>query len=412
MRLSSPNYFGWVIVAITSAALMLIYGVRHSFSIFFPSLLDEYGWARGETALMLSLNIFVYGIAASFAGILADRWKPKRTMVIGVLILGVSISACALANKLFHFYFLFGLCVPVGMALCGWPLIGPALANWFVKKRGLALGLSQAGLGLSFLYGTFVKFIINWLGWRQAYVLVGVTLVLVLVPLYVLFFVFKPEQKGLYAYGAKKHSMVNDLNIIAPLKAPTFDVLKNRRLWLLALSNLFFWGLGTYTVLGHQIQFVEDNGFSTIFAASIFGLFGVFMFLGQLCSPFSDLIGREAVVTIANSLAVLGLVALLCVSPESGVWLLYVYSISFGLAAGLFSPTIFAGAADIFYGSSLGTVGGIILMGMGVGAAFGPWLGGLIYDVLGSYRIAFVLCLVFFVMSFLSFILAAPRKGP
>jgi MFS family permease len=410
VRLRSLSFFGWAIVAITSVAMMLIYGVRHSFSIFFPSILDEYGWARGETALMFSLNILMYGCTAPLAGILADRWKPRRTMVIGVLLLGASISACAFAQSLIQFYFLFGLCVPVGMALCGWPLLGPALANWFIKKRGLALGLSQAGLGLSFVYGIFVRFTINWFGWRPAYVVVGVTLVLLLLPLYVLVFVFKPEEKGLRAYGAKEPA--NRLDIKAPLKEPTLAVIKNHRVWLLALSNLFYWGLGNYTVLGHQIKFVEDFGFSGIFAASVFGLFGVFMFFGQLCSTLSDLIGREAIVTVANALAVLGLVALLCVSPGSGVWLLYVYAISFGLASGLFTPTIFAGAADIFYGRSLGTVGGLILMGMGVGAAFGPWLGGLIYDALGSYKFAFIMCMASFVMSCLSFILAAPRKGP
>ncbi len=396
----------------TAAAMMLIYGVRHSFSIFFPSILDEYGWARGDTALMLSLNVLVYGCAATFAGVLADRWQPKKTMVIGVLVLGASISACAVASRLLHFYFLFGLCVPVGMALAGWPLLAPALSNWFMQKRGLAIGLSQAGLGLSFAYGIFVRYAINWLGWRPAYVIVGVSLVFILVPLYAVFFVFRPEQKGLSAYGAKAPLPAQNPGITAPPGEPTRVVLKNRRLWLLAASNLFYWGLGTYTVLGHQIKFVEDFGLSGIFAASIFSLFGICMFLGQLCSSVSDWIGREAVVAAANALAVAGLLALLSFTPESGVWRLYAYAISFGLGAGLFTPTIFAGAADIFYGRSLGTVGGVILMGMGAGAAFGPWLGGFLYDVSGSYRIAFSLCLSFFVVSLLAFTLAAPRKGP
>lgn len=406
------RFYGWAIVAMTAAAMMFIYGVRHSFSIFFPSILDEYGWARGDTALMLSLNVLVYGCAAPFAGLLADRWRPKKTMVIGVLVLGASIAACAFASRLLHFYFLFGLFVPLGMALAGWPLLAPALANWFIRKRGLAIGLSQAGLGLSFAYGIFVRYAIDWLGWREAYVVVGLSLVLILVPLYALVFVFRPEQKGLRAYGAEEPLPAHNPDSTAAAREPTRTVLKNHRLWLLAASNLFYWGLGTYTVLGHQIKFVEDCGLSGIFAASIFGLFGVFMFVGQLCSSISDRIGREAVAAAANALAVAGLLALVSFTPEAGLWRLYLYATCFGLGAGLFTPTIFAGAADIFYGRSLGTVGGVILMGMGAGAAFGPWMGGFLHDISGSYRIAFSLCLSFFVAACLSFTLAAPRKGP
>jgi MFS family permease len=412
MRLRFGKFYGWTIVAMTAAAMMLIYGVRHSFSIFFPSILEEYGWARGDTALMLSLNVLLYGCAAPFAGILADRWHPKKTMVIGVLVLGASISACAFATRLLHFYFLFGLCVPVGMALCGWPLLAPALANWFMQNRGLAIGLSQAGLGLSFAYGIFVRYTIDWLGWRPAYVVVGVSLILILMPLYLVFFVFRPEERGLRAHGAKEPLQPRPPGAATPPREPTRVVLKNPRLWLLAASNFFYWGLGTYTVLGHQIKFVEDFGLSGIFAASIFGLFGIFMFCGQLCSSVSDRTGREAVAAAANALAAAGLLALLSFTPESGVWRLYAYAVCFGLGAGLFTPTIFAGAVDIFYGRSLGTVGGVILLGMGAGAAFGPWLGGFLHDVSGSYRIAFYLCLGFFTLSLLAFILAAPRKGP
>jgi MFS family permease len=90
---------------------------------------------------------------------------------------------------------------------------------------------------------------------------------------------------------------------------------------------------------------------------------------------------------------------------------LYVYSICFGLGGGLFTPTIYAGSADIFYGRHFGAVSGLLLTGMGVGAVFGPWLGGYIYDVTGSYLPAFVLCIVCIAFSCLTFWIAAPRKG-
>ena len=149
-----PSFFyGWVIVGIAIVAQTLIYGIRHSFAIFFPSILDEFGWARGSTSLMFSLNILVYGFVAPLAGSLADRWKPKMVTVTGVFILGLATAASALASELWHFYLLVGVLMSLGGALCAWPVLAPAVTNWFSKKRGLALGISGVGGGLSFVYG-------------------------------------------------------------------------------------------------------------------------------------------------------------------------------------------------------------------------------------------------------------------
>jgi MFS family permease len=85
--------------------------------------------------------------------------------------------------------------------------------------------------------------------------------------------------------------------------------------------------------------------------------------------------------------------------------------VGFGLGSGLYSPTIFAGAADIFHGPNFGAINGFILTGMGVGGVIGPWLGGHLYDITGSYRTAFSLSIVCFALSCISFLIAAPRKA-
>jgi MFS family permease len=121
--------------------------------------------------------------------------------------------------------------------------------------------------------------------------------------------------------------------------------------------------------------------------------------------------GREKTGTLAASLSIIALVALISVRDNSQPWLLYVYSVCFGLGGGLFTPTIYAGSADIFYGRHFGAVSGLLLTGMGVGAIFGPWLGGYIYDVTGTYLPAFILCIACLALSCLTFWIAAPRKG-
>jgi MFS family permease len=164
-------------------------------------------------------------------------------------------------------------------------------------------------------------------------------------------------------------------------------------------------------VLAHQVKFAEDIGYSSTFAASIFALFGVFMAIGQLSGFISDWIGREKTVSLAVLLMIGALVALLSTRDTSQPWLLYVYAICFGYGAGLFSPVIFAGVADIFYGRHLGGIMGLLLAGMGVGGIIGPWFGGFTYDISGNYTNAFIFGMVCFALSGVAFWKAAPRKA-
>jgi len=414
-----PHFFyGWVIVGIAVISLTLIYGIRHSFAVFFPPILDEFGWSRGSTAIMFSLNILIYGLLAPVAGNLGDRWKPRRVMPIGIAILGLATASCAFAQELWYFYLLFGILVPVGMALCGWPLLGPALANWFTRRRGLVIGLGQMGAGLSFAYGMFAEFAISQLGWRHAYFVLAGTLVTLPLPLYLLFFHYRPENKGLQAYGAAGLPIAKDSTVeVAPIKnAMSGDwtlsqAMRTYQLWLLVLSQFLYWGIGCYLVLGHQVKFAEDVGYSSLFATSIFALFGICMAAGQLSGFISDWIGREKTITLATVLSIGALVALISVRDTSQPWLLYVYAICSGYGAGLQTPTIYAGMADIFHGRHFGALGALLFTGMGIGATIGPWLGGHIYDISGSYSSAFVLCMVCFGLACIAFWIAAPRHA-
>ncbi|TES89362.1 MAG: MFS transporter [Dehalococcoidia bacterium] len=410
--------YAWVIVGIVIIGMTLIYGIRHSFSVFFPSILEEFGWNRGSTAFMLSLNLLVYGFLAPITGSLGDRWKPHRIMPIGLIILGLATMGCAFAQELWHFYLLLGFIAPIGMACAGWPLLAPALANWFARKRGLAMGLAQIGAGLSFTYGLYAEFAILQLGWRHAYFVLAGTLWVILLPLYFLFFHFRPEDKGLKPYGAEEL-------VIARSESPESSAtnhaiscdwtlrqaLGTYQLWMLMLAYFLFWGIGTYLVIAHQVKFAEDVGYSSTFAVSIFALYGFSLIGGQLSCGISDRIGREVTITFASALMIIALIALVSVKDSSQPWLLYVYAICFGYGGGFFTPTLTAGAADIFHGKHFGAIAGILLTGMGIGGVIGPWLGGYIYDVTGSYTSAFSLCMAAFFLACTAFWIAAPKNA-
>jgi len=412
-----PSFFyGWVIVGIAVVGMALVMGIRHSFSVFFPPILDEFGWNRGSTAMMLSMNLLIYGLMAPVAGSLGDRWKVRRVMLIGIAILGLATAGCAFAQELWHFYLLFGILMPLGTAFCGWPLLAPALANWFARRRGMAMGLGHVGAGLSFVYGMFAEAIIYQLGWRSAYFAMAGTLVIIMLPLYLLFH-YRPENKGLKAYGATElpaaKGLTSEVSVDNPVSSDWTlgQAMKTYQLWLLVLSFFLYWGIGCYLVLAHQVKFAEDVGYSSLFAASIFALFGIFIVAGRLSAFISDWIGREKTMTLAIVLSIGALVALVLVRDTSQPWLMYVYATCFGYGAGLYSPNMFATAADIFHGRHFGAITGLLLAGMGVGGAIGPWLGGYIYDISGSYISAFVLSMACFGLACIAFWIAAPRNA-
>ncbi len=135
------------------------------------------------------------------------------------------------------------------------------------------------------------------------------------------------------------------------------------------------------------------------------------MTAGMFSSSISDWVGREITVFLAAVLVIGAMMALILVRDTSAPWLLYIYAICFGIGAGLFSPAVNAGAADIFHGRDFGAIAGFLQTGMGIGGAIGPWLGGFIYDISGSYFGAFIFCMVCFGLAFLAFFFAAPRKA-
>jgi MFS family permease len=353
---------------------------------------------------------------APVAGRLCDRWKPHRVVIIGATVLGIATAGCSFARELWHFYLLFGFLMPIGSAFSGWPLLGPMLANWFARRRGMVIGLAQVGGGLSFTYGMFVSFVIAQVGWRHTYFVIAGIVIAVLVPLYLFFYRHRPESKGLKPYGADNQLADITANAVEDSKSIPGDwtlhkALRTYQFWFMLASQSLSWGVGAYMVLAHQVKFAEDIGYSSTFAASVFALFGISTAAGQLSSSLSDWIGREKTMTLAVILALGALTALISVRDTSQPGLLYLYATGFGYGAGLCAPTIYAGLADIFHGRNFGVLSGLLMTGFGFGGVIGPWLGGFIHDVTGSYTTAFLLAMMCFALSGITFWIAAPRKA-
>ncbi len=408
----------WIVAAIAAICMLVIYGIRHSFAAFFPSILSEYGWTRGSTALMFSINVLLYGILAPITGSLVDRWKPKLMMSLGILVMGISTALCALANELWQFYLLFGILMSVGVAFAGGPVMIPVVSRWFTRRKGAAIGIVVAGGALSFSMVTYAEYLISIFNWRLAFILLSISAVAICIPLILSFFRGRPTQQIKSSVETKEIPAPAKRNLQEPVTAdsdygnlPLVQIIKNHRLWLIAFSFMLYMGIANYLIVTHQVVFFLDLGYDRLFATSVAGAVGIFAALGALSGFLSDKIGREKTFTGCCVLSIISVVALLSLKDTTDPWAIYIFVVSFGFAMGLFAPALTAGAADLFYGKHFGTVNGILLMGFGLGGAIGPWLGGYIFDITGNYSLAFIICIAAYLIACISFWIAAPRRA-
>ncbi|HTU02354.1 MAG TPA: MFS transporter, partial [Candidatus Sulfotelmatobacter sp.] len=173
--------------------------------------------------------------------------------------------------------------------------------------------------------------------------------------------------------------------------------------WLLFLVYLLT-GLGSFFVSLHQLAFLADVGFDTLHAASVLGMGAFLSVAGTIFTgTISDYVGREVSAILAYGISIVGVIAALFITSPDQTWLLWIHSCFFGLTWGARGPMITAKTADLFQGRHLGTILGVISIGTGIGAAVGAWASGLIFDLSGSYRLAFMLSIASYLAGCVAF---------
>jgi len=168
------------------------------------------------------------------------------------------------------------------------------------------------------------------------------------------------------------------------------EAMATRHFWLLFTVYLCT-GLGSFFVSLHQLAFAVDAGFDKLYAATVLGI-GAFLSVGGtiVTGTVSDYIGRELSALLAYAVSIVGVICALFIAGPEHAWLLWLHACFFGLTWGARGPAVTAKTADLFPGPHLGTILGVITVGTGIGSAFGAWAAGWIFDVFGSYRIAFL----------------------
>ena len=421
MRKTHRFYYGWVIVGVSFFTFFFTHGIRFSFGVFYLAMLQEYGWGRGETAGAFSLAMVIHAFFAIVTGVLFDRFGPRTLFPLGGTLLALGLAACSRIGAIWHLYLFFGVVMAIGINTMAYAPHMSLIAQWFIRRRGLASGLVMAGLGVgTMVMAPVIQFMIDTVGWRSAFLILAGLILCILVPMTALFQRRSPADVGQFPDGIVPDSGGIHASQLERFRKDTLSPplseqwtlrssLHTRAFWWLGLVNISS-GFFTNMLVVHQAAHVVDVGYSLSLAALLIGLVGLFRSAGGVLGGFlSDRIGRQIAYTFGGSVAFAGMLFLILVRNTASPWMLYAFVILFGLGSGSNAPITAATTADLFPGNSLGRIMGTFIMGWGLGGALGPYLGGYFYDQVGSYTFPFLLVLVSISLGLLGIWMATPR---
>ncbi|PNY79860.1 MFS transporter [Deinococcus koreensis] len=385
-RTPAPRlYYGWVIVGVTVLALLLAAGARSAPGVFLLPMEEGLGLSRATLSFSVALGLLVFGLAAPLAGRLMDVFGPRRVATAGLGLVALSFGLSTLARSALALHLSWGLMSGLGTGLVGSVLGGVVATRWFVRRRGLVVGLFGAATSAGqLLFIPLLTASAGRVGWAGG-TLVIAGLALALAPLVWALLRDTPQGVGLQPDG-DTHAL--------PAPPPTPDpgvmrrALRSRDFWLLS-ATFFVCGFTSNGIIGtHFIAFCSDVGLSAGFAAGMLALMGAFNFVGTLASGyFTDRVDPRALLALYYVVRGLSLALLPLLSPGLAFT---AFAVLFGLDYIATVPPTTALTADTFGRANVGTVYGWIFCAHQVGAALASWLGGVVRDASGTYTLAFL----------------------
>jgi MFS family permease len=403
-----PKFFyGWWIVAVSAIGLGLGYApiIVYSFGVFIKPLTQELHSNRASISLAFTLANLLQSVSSPLAGRLADRFGARSVILLSSVIFALLlVSSHLLSPKLWDFYVFYGLLGFVGSGPAPIPYV-KVISRWFDRRRGLALGLTMFGIGSgAILMPALAQRLIAMLGWRSTYMVIGLLVLVVSVPVVAFFLKESPEEMGLLPDGVIGARQAAERQ--TPREGLAWsDARRSKAFWLM-VGAIFLVGASVHGCVVHLVPLLSDQGVSSNRVALATSLLGSALLIGRVGSGY--LLDRFFAPRVALCLfgaAACG-IALLRMGAASGLVLLAVFLIGLGMGS---EVDIIAYLVSRYFGlRAFGEVYGYAFASYVLAGAFGPWLMGLGFDRSGSYGSVLV---GFFLATLLAVVLMT-RLGP
>jgi len=418
-----PFFYGWAVIGVAFITMGIGVNSRTAFSLLFPPILDEFGWSRGVTAAAFSLGFVASVLVAPFTGVLMDRFGPRVVVSLGAALVSLGLALTTRVTSPLGLYLTLGGLVVGASVFMSYIGHSAFLPRWFARRRGLAIGIAFSGVGVgSIILFPLLQQYIGSTGWREACLALAALIVVTIIPLNVLLQRTQPQDLGLLPDGDSpagigKQGAAETLHpdvvvdrAWAEREWTLGTALRTARYWWIffgLLSALYAW----YAVQVHQTRYLVESGFSENQAALALGLVGLTGIAGQIgLGHLSDRIGREIGWTLACTGYALCYGLLLVLPSVPHLYVVYAVAAAQGVLGYGIAPIYSAIAAEIFQGRHFGAIFGTLSVGTTMGAASGPWVTGVLYDLSGSYTQGFAVALVASLVSIGCVWMAAPRR--
>ena len=356
--------------------LTISLGTRHTFGLYLQPMTLDLSWSRETFAIALALQNIVYGIATPLTGMIADRWGTARVLIAGALLYALGITMMAHSTTGAEFSLSAGLLVGMGLACTGFsPVFGVVARAFPPEKRTLALGFAgSAGSFGQFLMLPYGQTLINHIGWQNALLICGVTLLLIL-PLSTALM----EDKAAQARTGGKQSIPEAMREAFGHSG-----------FLLLCSGYFVCGFQILFISIHFPAYLVDQrltaetGMAALALIGLFNIFGTILW-GWLGHRYT----KKYVLSVLyfTRAVVVAIFIAVPISPIS----VYLFASTIGFLWLGTVPVTSGLIAQVFGVKYLSTLTGIAFLFHQVGSFLGVWVGGYLFDATGSYQVMWIL---------------------
>jgi MFS family permease len=372
----------WIIAASLFATLFLVWGGGvNTGPVFLPPLLKSFGWTRARVATLGSAGALMGGLCGPLVGLLVDRIEARKVILLGAFTVGIGFIIASRADS-YALLLIANLIIAIGVTAATLIPASIVIASWFGARRGLALGFTFAGTSLG---GAVMIVVANkaiaFGGWRAGYVAMALPMLFIVVPL-VLFVV---RSRPANVSDASEVSTPAPVSIELP-GVELREAFHTRSFWLIGIAQ-FFYACAISGILVHLVVYLIGDGYTATLSASSLSMIYLMSTVGKVAlGPSADRISPRTVLSLVYFGAGVG--TLLLLGASKGMMLVG-FIVLVGIAAGtplVLLPLVFIHSLGL---KRLGSVQGIGSIFFTVGAAVGPVAAGHIFDVSGSYAVAF-----------------------
>ena len=393
----------WIVAAVAFVALVGAAGFRAAPGVLMVPLQNEFGWSTTVLSAAVSINLVLFGLTAPFAAALMERFGIRAVTTVALVLIGAGSALTVLVTESWQILLTWGLLIGLGTGSMALVFAATIANTWFVKSRGLVIGILTAGSAAGQLvFLPFIAALAQDPGWRQASLLIAAG-ALAVVPLVLKFLKNSPADAGVLPYGAEAESGAEPESAPGPGTAAAEEPRRNaavralqvlkraskvRTFWAL-VAGFAICGATTNGLIGtHFIPSAHDHGMATTTAAGLLAVVGIFDIVGTIASGWlTDRFNPRILLAVYYQFRGIGLLVLPLLLSATVQPSMIVFVVIYGLDWVATVPPTAAICRQVF-GADGSVVFGWVFAAHQLGAAAAALAAGAIRDATGQYTYA------------------------